>query len=138
MAVRLDLLYFRAYGKPTIVDWKVYEPNSTGDAHLQTSLYAWALCRNSNWSVQSPRDVELLEVRLLDRLVIRHRCTEEVFQELEDRIFRSVEEIRALFGDGAFDDQLLQDCEYANSPNTCCYCPYRTLCEGAETCRRIF
>lgn len=52
--VRLDLLFSRGYGRPTIVEWKTYEDSAGSDAHLQAALYAWALCRSPTWSVARP------------------------------------------------------------------------------------
>ena len=136
--VRPDLLFFRAFGKPTIIDWKVYESTGGTDARLQTALYGWALYRSGKWSVQNPEDVELIEVRLLDPQVIRHRCTDEVFQELEDRIYRSLDEIRSLCGDGSFGNQELADYAYANNPSTCSYCPFHSICKGGMKWERMF
>jgi hypothetical protein len=45
----IDLLFFRGYGKPTIIDWKISESIGGGDADLQTALYAWALCQHPKW-----------------------------------------------------------------------------------------
>src|SRR6266566_1580075 len=75
----IDLLFFRAYGKPTIIDWKISESIGGGDADLQTALYAWALCQHPKWSVTRAEDCELLEVQLLSKTVLRHRADSTVF-----------------------------------------------------------
>ncbi|MCI0460465.1 MAG: PD-(D/E)XK nuclease family protein [Gemmataceae bacterium] len=123
-----DLLYFRSFGHPTIVEWKTYDDSSNSDARLQMALYAWALCRHGGWRVSRPEDVELLEVQLLTRQVVRHACTEAVFAELEDHIYRSVHEIRALCGNGRYDELDLAEFAYARSPHTCQSCPFWALC----------
>ncbi len=100
LEARLDLLFFRGRDKATIIDWKAYESQAGSDAHLQTALYGWSLCRHPKWPIHSAEDVELLEVQLLGGELIRHRSTQEVFEKLEDRVYRSICELRALCGEG--------------------------------------
>ena len=131
----IDLMFFRGYNQPTIVDWKCYDSASGSDAHMQTALYAWLLCRSSQWSISTPESVELMEVRLgREPGVIRHTFSAEQFQELEDRIFQSVEEIRALCGDGLYAGQDLADYAFAQNSNSCAYCSFRKLCQEAGSC----
>jgi hypothetical protein len=129
LEARLDLLCFRGYGKPIIVDWKDYTSVGSSDAHLQTTLYGWAMCRNEKWNVDRADDIELVEVQLGTAEVIRHRCDEAAFDDLEDRIFRSVDEIRALCGDGKYDQLDIDDFGYAQNPNNCAYCAFRDMCQ---------
>jgi len=83
----VDLMYFRGFGRPTIIDWKLYEGAGGTDAIHQTAMYAWLLCRMPNWRVTDPAEVELLEVRLLgDAQLIRHRCDAGTLELLEDRL----------------------------------------------------
>jgi hypothetical protein len=130
LEARLDLLFFHGYGKPTIIDWKAYESQGGSDAHLQTALYGWSLCRHPKWHVHDAEDVQLLEVQLLDGRLIRHPSTKKGFEELEDRLYRSICEIRSLCGEGVFDEQDLSEYAYASNPNNCQYCPFRSLCSG--------
>jgi hypothetical protein len=127
--VRMDLLFFRGFGKPTIVDWKVSESLGGSDADLQTALYAWAMCRHPKWRVERATDCELIEVQLLTQDVIRHRPTEETFDRLENRIYRSVDMIQALQQGRAFDLADIEDYDLAGNPNSCTYCPQRKLCQ---------
>ena len=60
---RIDLLYFRQYGHPTIIEWKTYE-GTVGDSELQGALYAWALRNHPKWRVDQPEAVQILEVQL--------------------------------------------------------------------------
>lgn len=131
----IDLLFFREFGKPTIVDWKVSESIGGGDADIQTALYAWALCQHSSWRVENAEDCELLEVQLLSKTVLRHRCTQDTFDRLEDRIYRSVNRIKALYAEDAFDVSLLDRFDFAANPNSCAFCSMRPLCQklAAET-----
>ena len=125
---RPDLMFFRSFGKPTIIEWKTYEQASGSDAHLQAALYAWALCRSGRWKVASPEDVELIEVQLLSGQFVRHRATSATFDELEDRIYRSVQEMKSLCGDGRYESLDVSDFAHASNPNNCRACPFRPLC----------
>lgn len=98
------------------------------DANLQTALYGWAMCRNEKWHVQRADDIELVEVQLGTAELIRHRCDQSTFDDLEDRIFRSVDEMRALCGEGKYDELDINDFGYARNPNNCAYCPFRDIC----------
>jgi len=132
---QIDLMFFRGYNQPTIIDWKCYDSISGSDASLQTALYAWLLCKNTKWSVTAPESVELIEVRLgRDPGLIRHRFDAARFEELEDRIFQSVEEIQALCGDGSYANQDLAEYAFANNPNSCAFCTFRKLCQEAGSC----
>lgn len=126
--VRIDLLFFRDYGKPTIVDWKVSESLGASDADLQTALYGWALCQHPSWVVTKAEDCELLEVQLLTKTVMRHRATQETFDRLEDRIYRSVSTIKSLRGSEKYDLADLENYDFAENPNSCVFCSHRLLC----------
>jgi len=125
---RIDLLCFRGFRKPTIVEWKTYGEDTGGDAGMQTTLYAWALCRHPKWSVQKAGDVEILEAQLLTGRLVEHRCDEAGFEELEDHLFRGVEELRVMVGTGRYEDLVLDDLAFAQSPFTCMYCAFRGPC----------
>lgn len=129
--VQLDLLCFRGFGKPIIVDWKVSDAKGGSDARSQMGVYAWAMTRSPTWNVQSMEDVELVEVQLLTPAVFVHRCDEEVAIELENRIYRSIDEIRSLCGDGNYKTLDAEDFALARNPNTCFFCPFRKQCVGA-------
>lgn len=129
LEVHLDLMFFRGFGKPTIVDWKVSESMGGSDADLQTGLYAWAMCRHPKWRVSEAADCELIEVQLLSNDLVRHRVDEEVFDRIENRIYRSVEAIRALRQGRKFDIADIEDYEFATNPNNCTFCSLRTLCQ---------
>lgn len=132
---QIDLMFFRGYNLPTIIDWKCYDSISGSDAGIQTALYAWLLCKNPKWSITAPETVELVEVRLgREPAAIHHSFTSAHFVELEDRIFQSVEEIRSLCGDASFATSNLADLEFANNPNSCAFCTFRKLCQEAEPC----
>jgi hypothetical protein len=126
--IKPDLLVFRGYGKPTIIDWKVYEDASGSDARLQEALYAWVLCRHDKWKVSRPEEVELIEVQLLGNSMVRHGLSDEAFDELEDKIYRSVHEMIALTERKDYAEQDLADFGYAQSQNSCTFCSFRKPC----------
>jgi hypothetical protein len=126
--VQIDLLCFRGFGKPIIVDWKVSDAKGGSDARSQMGVYAWAMTRSPTWKVQKMEDVGLLEVQLLTPAMFTHRCDEEVAVELENRIFRSIDEIRSLCGEGNYKTLDQEDFAMARNPNTCFFCPFRNLC----------
>ena len=128
IVVRLDLLCFRA-GKPVIVDWKVSESMGGSDARFQMGLYAWALCQHPTWPVNRMEDVQLLEVQLLKPALVRHQVDEEVGVALENRIFRSLDEIRSLCGDGTYANQDPRDFAFAQTENNCAFCPFKRPCQ---------
>jgi hypothetical protein len=78
--------------------------------------------------VSNPAEVELLEVRLLEPEVIRHRLDVSKLEALEDRLYRGIDEIRSLTDGARFDELDADDFAYAGSPGTCALCPFRPLC----------
>jgi len=125
---QIDLLLAERSGNLAIIDWKVYGGLSAGQGDSQTALYAWLLTRSPMWRVDNPESIELLEVSLLDATVVSHRFSAEHFVDLENRVFRSIEEQRALVGDGSYDPSALGDFAYASNPNSCRFCNFRSLC----------
>jgi hypothetical protein len=125
----IDLLFFRGFGKPTIVDWKISESHGGSDADLQTSLYAWALCQHPKWHVTRAEDCELLEVQLLSSTVLRHRADQGTFDRLEDRIYRSVNSLQAMGVSDGYNLADLSRYDFASNPNSCAFCSMRSLCQ---------
>ena len=129
----IDLLFFRGFGKPTIVDWKVSESQGTSDAALQTALYAWVLCQHPSWHVSRAEDCELLEVQLLTKAVLRHRADQATFDRLEDRIYLSVNDMKALGIGEKFDLANIERFDFAGNPNSCAFCSMQPLCRKLLT-----
>lgn len=126
----LDLMFFKEFGKPTIVDWKISESQGGGDVDLQTALYAWALCQHPKWRVERAEDCELIEVQLLRQTFLRHRSNQDTFDRLENRIYRSVDRMLALTRGEKFSMEMLERCDFAANPNSCCFCPVKALCQS--------
>ena len=123
----LDLVFLRANGQPTIVDWKIAE-SETSDYSRQLFIYALAVLRSGRWPAARAEEMELYEANLLKNVVRRHELSTERLAEAEDFIYRSLVERDALFGKGSFKDLDLDALEVAEQPTTCAYCNFRSLC----------
>lgn len=124
---RIDLLYFHQYGHPIIIEWKTYE-GTVGDSELQGALYAWALQNHPKWRVDQPEAVRILEVQLLKSTVVQHRVSSDSLVALEDTIYRSLCDIRAVAGDGKYPSVDLADFPITQNARNCAVCPFQTLC----------
>jgi hypothetical protein len=129
---QIDLLFGRSYGKYGVVDWKDYEGSSGSDARLQLSLYAWLVCKNATWRVSDPRDIELWEVKLGQGQSVCHTIDQTSFDELEDFMYKSTEEMRVLCGDGTYDPRDLESYPHTDNPNSCRFCAYRNVCREPQ------
>jgi hypothetical protein len=130
---QIDLLFGRSYGKYAVVDWKDYESPSSSDARLQLSLYAWLLCQSPSWPVSDPQNIELWEVKLAEGRSICHTIDRTAFDELEDFMYKSTEELRVLCGDGTYDPRDLEGYPHTDNPNSCRFCAYRNVCREPES-----
>lgn len=129
ISARIDLLYFRQYGRPTIVEWKTYE-GTVGDSERQGALYAWALQQNPTWRVNRPEDVQILEVQLLKSTIISHSVSADSLDALEDSIYRSLCDIRAVAGDSKYASVDIADFPFTQNANNCTYCSFQPLCSN--------
>ena len=127
ISAQIDLLYFRQYGHPTIIEWKTYE-STVGDSELQGALYAWALLNHPRWRVDQPEAVRILEVQLLKSIVIPHQVSSDSLVALEDKMYRSVCDIRAVAGDAKYADVDISDFPLTRNAKNCAFCPFQTLC----------
>jgi len=127
--VQIDLLFERSTGHPTIIDWKSYETGGDTDARHQTVLYGWALWKSELFgALRKAENIELLECQVQSGVVVKHECSLEVFDELEDHIYRSLNRIFPLCRSKKLSDVRLQDFAFTDNPNNCEYCAFRTLC----------
>ena len=127
VAATPDLVFLRAEGQPTVVDWKITE-GETNDYSRQVLIYALAVARCGHWSRVSAEAIELYEVNLLKNRIRQHRVTDERLEETEDFIYRSIMELKTLVGDGRFGELDLDEFEVAEQPATCSHCHFRLLC----------
>lgn len=127
--VQIDLLFARSHGHPTIIDWKSYELGGDTDARLQTAMYGWALWKSKLFDdLHNPENIELLECQVQDGVVIRHECSLEVFDELEDYLYRSLHRIFSLCRSKKLTEARLQDFAFTDNPNNREHCSFRQLC----------
>lgn len=131
IVVQPDLVCFRSVEKPTIVDWKVSDGMGGSDARTQTGVYAWAMSHSSQWPVKKLENIQLIEVQLLKPAVFFHTCDEEVLTEIENRVYRSIDEIRSLCGDGNYKTLDNADFELARNASTCALCAFRKQCAAS-------
>lgn len=125
---QLDLLFERKLDHPTIIDWKSYEIGGDTGARLQMVLYGWVLWQKRFYSVGAPEDIQLLECQVQEGAVIEHECSQEVFDELEDYIYRSVHRIFSLCRSKKLTEAKLEDFAFTDNPNNCEYCAFQRLC----------
>jgi len=131
---QIDLLFARSYGQYSVVDWKDYETPSSSDARLQMSLYAWLLCHNKSWPVTDPAQIELWEVKLAEPGTAQHLIGIALFDELEDFMYRSTDQLRGFCGDGSYEQPGdLEDFPHTENPNSCRFCSYGNICREPET-----
>jgi CRISPR/Cas system-associated exonuclease Cas4 (RecB family) len=125
VAAQPDLLFFRGKGQLTIVEWKT-DMSETSNHRPQLLVYALAASRK--WPEVKSEELEICEANLMKNEIRRHHITEQDLLEIEDFIFLSISEIKALTQGEGFSEQHLEDYEFANNPNTCQYCSFRQLC----------
>jgi len=125
VAARPDLLFFRGKGQLTIVEWKT-GMSETSDHRPQLLVYALAASRK--WPDVILEGLEIYEANLMKNEIQRHHVTEQDLLEIEDFIFLSISEIKALTRGEGFSEQHLEDYEFANNSNTCQNCSFRKLC----------
>jgi hypothetical protein len=126
---QLDLVFTRSLGHPTIIDWKSYELGGDTDARLQTALYGWAVWKSKQFDdLHAPENIELLECQVQEGVIIKHECSREIFDELENHLYRSLQRIFSLCRSKKLGDARIQDFAFTENPNNCEHCPYRKLC----------
>ena len=126
--VQIDVLLERSPHQLTIIDWKSYDVGGDTDARLQTALYAWVVWRSRRHPIRRPEDIELLECQVQNGTLIEHECSREVFDELEDYIYRSVQRIFSLCNSKRLGETRLEDFAFTDNPNNCEHCTAKPLC----------
>lgn len=123
---KLDLMYLNAKGLPVIIDWKV---SAAVASDYSQQLMVYALAIKNWWKVIQPEDITVKEVNLLENSVSLYPVTADGLLEIEDFIYRSITQIKDLYGDGKWNDQDMESLEPAKSSKTCIYCKFRKLCQ---------
>lgn len=123
----LDLVVLRKDRHLRVVDWKIGEKTGN-DYSRQLLIYALAVIRCGRWPGILPKAIELYEVNLLKNEVHHHPVTQERIDEAEDFVYRSVVSLKALIGNGKFDDVDWTEFDVAGRPQTCFHCNFGPLC----------
>jgi hypothetical protein len=126
--VQIDALIERSSNQITIIDWKSYNVGGDTDARLQMALYGWVVLRSRRYRVRRPEDIELLECQVQEGTVVEHECSQEVFDELEDYIYRSMQRIFSVSQSKKLADARLEDFAFTDNSNNCEHCSVRPLC----------
>ena len=125
LVAKLDLVMPYSSNKLCIIDWKVSRSQTT-DYYKQ--LYFYALTALNKWRNYKPEDLLLVEANLLQGKLVKHFVRQENLLQIEDFIYRSILDIRALTGDHKYNLDNLDDYEYTNSPMSCEYCKFERMC----------
>jgi hypothetical protein len=125
VVARLDLVVGYGNSKLCIIDWKIGE-SLTSDYSIQLRLYAYAALQK--WPRYRAEDITLVEVNLLQGKIIKHKFDKDEVLKVEDFIYRSISEIKALTNGRSYEDQNLEDYGYARSPLSCQFCKFERLC----------
>jgi PD-(D/E)XK nuclease superfamily len=106
IAAKLDLVVRYKGSKLCVVDWKIAE-SQTSDYSAQLQLYAMAAL--SKWPAFKVEDLLLVEANLLQGEIRKHAIDGDGLLEIEDLIFRSLSDIRALTSDRPYSEQDITD-----------------------------
>jgi hypothetical protein len=82
-------------------------------------LYGWALWQSKFYAVHAPEDIQLLECQVQDGVIIEHECSQDVFDELEDYVYRSVDRIFSLCRSKKLTEARLEDFAFTDNPKNC-------------------
>ncbi|GAB1545303.1 hypothetical protein NUACC21_79790 [Scytonema sp. NUACC21] len=125
LVAKLDLVMSYSSSKLCIIDWKISR-SQTSDYSKQLNFYALAAL--NKWRSYKVGDLFLVEANLLQGKLVKHFVRGENLLQIEDLIYRSLLDIRALTGDHKYNLDNLDDYEYANSPMSCEYCKFEKMC----------
>jgi hypothetical protein len=117
-------------GRIKIVDWKCWA-SLTADPSDQLRFYAYVLMKY--WSNQKlqPKDFDLLAVNLLNGSLAPVTCTEEHWDETDDRILEFIERVDNILQGRSWQDIALRNLGIPRSPSTCESCKFRRICRDA-------
>lgn len=127
--VKPDLVIVSS-GRTKIVDWKCWA-SMTSDPSDQLRFYAYVLMKY--WSNQKlqPKDFDLLAVNLLKGSLVPVTCTEEHWDETDDRILEFIERADNILQGRSWQDIALRNLGVPRSPSTCESCKFRRICRDA-------
>ena len=124
ISAKLDVVFFTKDNKVKIIDWKIGN-SATSDYSSQLMVYALAVA--SKWK-KNPDEIEVYEANLLKGQIVRYPVTDKKLQIMEDFIFKSLSEIKALTMDNGYAIQNFEEFDIARRSTTCAFCKFRKLC----------
>ncbi|WP_353933390.1 PD-(D/E)XK nuclease family protein (plasmid) [Okeanomitos corallinicola TIOX110] len=127
VSAKLDLIMSYGRDKLYIIDWKISR-SKTSDYSRQLNLYALAVLDNWRWRKYKPEELLLIEANLLQGKIIEHYVNQENINSIDNFIYQSISQIKALSGDSKYNLDSLEDYDYANSPLSCEYCNFQQMC----------
>ena len=113
--------------KLCVIDWKVGR-SQTSDYSKQLNLYGLSVIGHWKWSKYQIEDVLLVEANLLLNKFEKRFLKKSQKAEIEDFLYRSISDIKAVTGDQKYNINDLEEYDYANSPLSCEYCKFEQLC----------
>ncbi len=129
-----DLVAFKDDQPPVIIDWKVHAKTGN-DARFQLATYAIALSRCTNphrdfpfESEDPPETMRLIEAQLLLGQTHEYDLDEEDLDAIDAEIAASAYEMICLSEGKRYDDQNIDDFNYAFDGATCEACVFQRLC----------
>jgi hypothetical protein len=117
-------------GRIKIVDWKCWT-SLTADPCDQLRFYAYVLLKYWSNHKLLPKDFDLFAVNLLNGSVAPVTCTEEHWDEADDRILEFIERANNILRGRSWQDIGLRNLGIPRSPSTCESCKFRRICRDA-------
>jgi hypothetical protein len=132
--VKPDLVIVSS-GRTKIVDWKCWA-SMTADPSDQLRFYAYVLMKYFPNQELQPKDFDLLAVNLLNGSLTSATCTEEHWDEADDRILEFIERADNILQGRSWQNIALGSLGIPRSPSTCDSCKYRRICRDASPQKR--
>ncbi len=110
--------------KIVIYDWKTGSSVNT-DHDLRMACYGWYAWQT--WNVD-PKQIELVEVNLIDMKIVRHQIAGVNLEKIQKRIFSSIQDMQFLLEDIG-NNQATED-RFALTDNErfCSFCNFKKIC----------
>ena len=122
-----DLVFVNTCGRVGVIDWKIAQ-SERSDYTRQMLVNALVVARSGRGAVGRDGRMDVYEVNLLRNTVRQHDIDGPRLDDVQDFVYRSVADFKALVGHVTADDVDLDDYDVAASDQVCRHCHFRTLC----------